>query len=215
VYDTPAEKKAKREKAEKIRQELLSGKRTWEDAVKESTDLTKTINGDLPSFTRHNGIIEELAAVGFTLQPKQFSEVVETPFGFHVLQLVRRDDMNRSLEESKQEIKRWLRREPYVSAIHEAAAKYPSTGIQAPQTPTRPSYLPEVLHTSQPSTRPTLAMPTTRPSTRPAPLRPTTRIGTRPASMRPATRPGQTGAAPLAPARPAVAPSGGQTPSSR
>jgi parvulin-like peptidyl-prolyl isomerase len=192
-YDTPAEKKAKREKAERIRQELLSGKRTWEDAVKESTDDTKAINGNIGSFWRHDGIMEDLAAVLFPMEMHKLSEVVETPLGFHILELIRYDVNTRSFEQSKADIKTWLQREPYIQAIREAKMKYPAVGVQAPMTPTRPPWMPEVpvLRTQS---RPAMPPIATRPSTRPvrpppkiAPIPP--RTGTQPAPLHPMTRP--------------------------
>lgn len=215
VYDTPAEKTAKRAKAAKLQEDLVSGKVKWEDGIKQSTHSSKRINGNLPSFTRHEGMTAEIATAAFKLELQQFSAVLETPFGFHILQLIRRDPSDRSFEESKAEMKQWLRAEPYIKAIHESMEKYPVTGIQAPETPTRPSYLPEIIRLSTPPVPP---LPTSRPTTRPAPLRPTSRPGvappglrpqsprpaTRPVPARPTTRPGMTRPQPMRPTVPAT-----------
>jgi len=194
MYDPPEQKKAKREKAEKIREDLVSGKRTWEDALQESTDSTKTINGDLPGFTRHELLMEDLAAVLYPMELNKVGPVVETPFGYHIVTLFRRDPGTRSFEESKADIKKWLRREPYIAAIHEAMQKYPVVGVQPPVEPVRPAYMRPAL----PSTRDPQNRPATRPGTQLHPM-------TRPGPMQPGIRqsaPMRPGAGPAT--RPAV-----------
>lgn len=183
-YDTPEEKKAKREKAEKLREALISGKLTWAEALKESTCPTRRNNGNLGYFTRHHRMMEGLAEAAFKQEPGKIGEVVETFLGFHILEVTKRHAGGRQFEDSKSDVRLWLEREPYLNAIMEMSRKYPAIGIQPPHEPpprpitTRPSRL------SKPTARPAATRPAgravPRPGTRPAGPPPRPRAATAP-----------------------------------
>ena len=195
VFETPEQKRAKREKAEKLREDLVSGKVKWEDAVKESADYsTRMKNGDLGTFARHDTIMDELAAAAFRQKPKEIGEVIETPFGYHILEVLSRTPGTRSFEESKAEIRKWLTHEGYVAAIHEARVKYPVVGVEPPLPPTRPPWLPAT------ATRP--SGPThNQPTPRMMPRRPgATRPALAPPTAHPTQKSSSNGPVPPAPA---------------
>lgn len=86
-------------KAREILDKLNAGAK-WEDLVSESTDTaTKDKGGDLGWFGR--GVMtpafEEAA---FSLQPGQRSGVVQSPFGYHVIEVLERDP-NRTIDEAR------------------------------------------------------------------------------------------------------------------
>ena len=85
-----AEKSASRAKIESIRERILNGEDFGTLAFLYSQDPgSAKKNGEL-GFMERNQLVKEFAAVAFTIQPGQVSEVVETEFGFHILQLVER-----------------------------------------------------------------------------------------------------------------------------
>jgi peptidyl-prolyl cis-trans isomerase C len=70
---------------EKARQELLE-KAFGDFARKESEcPATKDMGGDLQWFPRGGSMVEPFAKAAFTLQPFQISDVVQTPFGYHLI----------------------------------------------------------------------------------------------------------------------------------
>ena len=85
------EKKVVKDKLTGYKQEILSGKRSFESiAVLYSQDPgTATKSGELGFFGRGD-MQPSFEAAAFKLKPGEISEVIETPFGFHILQLIER-----------------------------------------------------------------------------------------------------------------------------
>ncbi len=80
-----AEKEALKEKAQKILDRVKNNEDFAELAKKESEDTgTKEKGGDLGLFTR-GMMVEEFSKAAFALKPGEVSQVVESPFGFHVI----------------------------------------------------------------------------------------------------------------------------------
>ena len=91
----------------------LSKGETFEDLAKEFTDdpSGKDNGGDLGWFGwgKMVGPFQETA---FKLQPGEVSDVVETPFGFHIIKLEAKRDVKRgSFEDEKQALKQQARKE--------------------------------------------------------------------------------------------------------
>lgn len=84
---TKEEKEAAREKAADLRLEALSGE-DFAKLAKEASDCPtgKRAGGDLGFFPRHGKMVEPFAAAAFTLKKGGISPVVETKFGYHVIQ---------------------------------------------------------------------------------------------------------------------------------
>lgn len=137
-FETAQERKAKREKAEQIRRDLVSGKRTWAEAVRESDCGTRTVGGELGTFTRHFKLMEALTAQVFKLDVQKISDVIETPLGYHIVEVTRRIPGTRTFEDAKREMKLWVEQEQYIKAIDEVRKKYPVIGVQAPLPPPAP-----------------------------------------------------------------------------
>jgi peptidyl-prolyl cis-trans isomerase SurA len=85
------EKKAVKDKLNSYKQEIMSGKSSFEaKAVLYSQDPgTATKGGELGFFGRGD-MQPSFEAAAFKLKPGEISEVIETPFGFHILQLIER-----------------------------------------------------------------------------------------------------------------------------
>lgn len=206
--DPPAVREAKRSRLAKMREDILAGKRTWDQCLAESD--FKNPSGGLGSFTRHGMIHEMIAKAAFALDVGQFSDIIQTPLGYHLLHVTARTPGNRPFEERK--IQRNMRvhmsSAPYQQAIIESFLKYPVVGVQLPR---KPSTLGTAINQSVPSfadlerilsTRPAATRPATRPAgatlrgaasqpVRPAVMpRPPVRTTTLPA-IKPAARPAE------------------------
>ncbi len=88
-----AEKEKIKQKLIGIRNEILQNKLTFAGAAnKYSQDPANEggAGGDLDYFTLDSGFIEEFANAAFKLKKGEVSEPVETPFGFHLIQVTDR-----------------------------------------------------------------------------------------------------------------------------
>ena len=197
-YATPEESAAERERLSKLREDIVAGRTTWADAVKQSDCPTKRYEGDLGFVPRHGGKPEPFAKLAFETPVGQISEVVETPVGYHILTVTQRNEGNLAFEKVAQEIRIFLERDIMRKADAESREANPLIGVRPPSIPPR-LFDP----TSQPATRP-VARAATRPATRPAP---------RPV----ATRPGQPGTQPRpsSTTRPVVRPTLQRRPATR
>lgn len=81
------QKKAAREKLENIRQEIISGKSEFAThAVLYSDDQGSAVNGGSLGIISRGELVPEFEAVAFKIEPGKVSEIVETKFGFHIIQ---------------------------------------------------------------------------------------------------------------------------------
>lgn len=85
------EKKRALDKITKIRQEIINGTVTFEEAAKKnSQDPGSAIKGGDLGFARRGIFVPEFEATVFSLEPNELSEIIETEFGFHIIQLLAR-----------------------------------------------------------------------------------------------------------------------------
>jgi peptidyl-prolyl cis-trans isomerase SurA len=87
--DPPAVVSKKREKAWAIHDLLVSGKKTFEELAEQFNDDRGAPDGDL-GWQRRWTIESGLAAKLWSLKKNEYSGAVQTPFGFHVLQVLDR-----------------------------------------------------------------------------------------------------------------------------
>lgn len=87
--DPPSTVTKKREKAWMIHDLLASGKKTFEELADQFNDDRGAVDGDL-GWQRRWTIEPSLAAKLWSLKKGEFSGAVQTPYGFHVLQLLDR-----------------------------------------------------------------------------------------------------------------------------
>ncbi|MCB0606163.1 MAG: peptidylprolyl isomerase [Lewinellaceae bacterium] len=84
------EKKAATEKLEMIREKILNGEATFEEmAQKFSDDGSARGGGDL-GWTRRGKFVPEFEAAAYKLEKDEISPVVESQFGFHIIQMLER-----------------------------------------------------------------------------------------------------------------------------
>ncbi len=108
------ERDAKRKQLEGILKLLNEGSDFEEVAKQHSEDLSKTKGGDLGWF-KPGEMVPAFEAAAFALQPGQISEIVESPFGFHIIRV------DEKKEESQQAIEEV--REGIVATLKEARAE--------------------------------------------------------------------------------------------
>lgn len=89
---TAAERAAAKEKLAALRVQIAAGKLDFATAAKKYSQCpTATGGGDLGYMLRKGGLMDEsFAKAAFALKPNELSAVVETDFGFHILQVTDR-----------------------------------------------------------------------------------------------------------------------------
>ncbi|HEY1192217.1 MAG TPA: peptidylprolyl isomerase [Gemmata sp.] len=89
---SPTDRAAAKEKLEAIRAEIASGKSDFAAAAKKHSHCPSgPAGGDIGYIARKGGIVDEVfAKAAFALKPGDLSAVVETDFGFHILQVTDR-----------------------------------------------------------------------------------------------------------------------------
>lgn len=92
---TTAEKEAIKKQLLDIKQQIATGKMTFAEAANkfsEDEGNKDKVGGDLGLFFRKGQFIETFAAAAFALNKGQISDVVETPFGYHLILVTEKKD---------------------------------------------------------------------------------------------------------------------------
>jgi peptidyl-prolyl cis-trans isomerase SurA len=109
-----------RDEAEAIRQRILAGEISFADAARKYSQDGGTADdgGDLDWFTRYV-LDEAFTAYAFALEPGEISEVVQTPLGLHIIQVLgeREAEIDDFAEE---EIRAFIRQELTTRAREKA-----------------------------------------------------------------------------------------------
>ncbi|GAB4342770.1 MAG: peptidylprolyl isomerase [Calditrichia bacterium] len=89
---TPSEQSVKNalDKITKIKEELENGADFAELAKKYSEDPGSASRGGDLGFATRGTFVKEFEEVAFALEPNQISDIVQTQFGFHIIQLLER-----------------------------------------------------------------------------------------------------------------------------
>lgn len=83
-----ASKKEARERLEELRQRVLSGSKVSTLAILYSEDPGSSKNGGKYEGIKRGQFVKEFEAVAFALKPGEISEVFETEYGFHFVELI-------------------------------------------------------------------------------------------------------------------------------
>lgn len=84
------EKKNVKDKLEKIRERILKGEDFATLAVLYSEDPGSAKTGGELGFLDRNDLVPEFSVVAFSLKGSEVSKVIESPFGFHIVQMIER-----------------------------------------------------------------------------------------------------------------------------
>ncbi len=85
-----AEKEEAREKINNLRERIIKGEEFSTLAILYSEDEGSAKNGGELGFMGRAELVPEFSIVAFKLKTKAVSEIVETEFGFHIIQLIER-----------------------------------------------------------------------------------------------------------------------------
>lgn len=86
-----AEKERLRNRLREFREMILSGEKTFNTlAVLYSEDLASASRGGEMDYTPRTRLVPEFAEAAFNLKPGKISKIVETEYGFHIIQLIDR-----------------------------------------------------------------------------------------------------------------------------
>lgn len=116
---TADEKKAAREKAEKLRKELAGGADFAALAKGNSTCPSSQQGGDLGYFGKGQ-MVPAFEKAAFALKPGEISDVVETQFGFHIIKLTDKKAAEKvDFKEAQPRIEEFLKNQKVGSAVND------------------------------------------------------------------------------------------------
>jgi peptidyl-prolyl cis-trans isomerase D len=119
-----AAKAAARKKIDDVAAKLKAGADFAELATKYSEDEGSAKKGGDLGFFGEGRMVKPFEEAAFALAPGKVSDVVETPFGFHIIKVEEvHEERTKPLEEVKDEIASTLRHQEASDAAHEAADK--------------------------------------------------------------------------------------------
>jgi peptidyl-prolyl cis-trans isomerase C len=114
---TAEEKKAAREKAEKLRKELAGGADFAALAKGNSTCPSSQQGGDLGYFGKGQ-MVPAFEKAAFALKPGEISDVVETQFGYHIIKLTEKKAAEKvEFKEARPRIEEYLQNQKIVAAV--------------------------------------------------------------------------------------------------
>lgn len=87
---SPEEKRVAREKIEQLKLRIEKGEDFGTLAILYSEDPGSAKNGGELGFFGRGAMVPEFEAVAYKLKGKEVSEIVESPYGFHIIQLIER-----------------------------------------------------------------------------------------------------------------------------
>jgi peptidyl-prolyl cis-trans isomerase SurA len=88
---TEVQEQLARDLAVEVRDKIKSGRNFCSMAALYSCDdATKQDCGELPEFGRNDGYAKEFVAAAFKLQEGEMSDIVETEFGYHLIEMMKR-----------------------------------------------------------------------------------------------------------------------------
>lgn len=148
---TPDQLKVKRQKAEQIRDRARAGEDFAKLVTEASEDRAMAETKGIYTFGRADRFSEEFKAASFSLEVGKISDVVPTPFGFHVIKLLERIPAQKiEFDKAAKELKEFLTQQKVQqgmpgyfdklrkdAAIEILDAKYRATPVRTTD-PTRP-----------------------------------------------------------------------------
>jgi len=117
--DTEAVKKAKKEKIEGLRKQLLGGANFAELARKNSDCPSKEVGGDL-SFIKKGQTVKIFEDAAFSQKANEIGPVIKTEYGYHIIQVLdRKPGRKVTLEQAKAKIAAYLEQQKKIQMFNE------------------------------------------------------------------------------------------------
>ena len=131
----PEEKAAAKKKAEDLLAKLKAAPGSFAQLAKaNSTDSSAAQGGDLGFFPR-GAMVPEFEAAAFALKPHEISSVVESKFGYHIIQLTdMRGGKAKSFDEARADIVNELQKQAGVKSLAESTDQFSDLVFQQPLT---------------------------------------------------------------------------------
>lgn len=121
------EKKAAREKADKLRKELAGGADFAALAKANSTCPSNQQGGDLGFFGKGQ-MVASFEEAAFSLKPGEISDVVETQFGYHIIKVMEKKAAEKvDFKEARPRIEDYLKNQKVGAAVNEYLAEVRKT----------------------------------------------------------------------------------------
>jgi len=116
--------KLKRQQAEKVRERALAGEDFAKLVNENSEDRGLAETKGIYTFGRNDRFSEEFKSASFSLQPGKISDVVATPFGYHVIKLLERLPAQKiEFEKASKDLKEFLTQQQMQRTMPEYFAK--------------------------------------------------------------------------------------------
>jgi len=131
----PEQKAAAKKKAEDLLAKVKAAPTSFARLAKEnSTDGSAEQGGDLGFFAR-GAMVPEFEAAVFALKPREISPVVESKFGYHIIQLTDvRGGKVKSFDEARAEIVSELQKQAGAKSLAESTDQFNDLVFQQPVT---------------------------------------------------------------------------------
>jgi peptidyl-prolyl cis-trans isomerase D len=121
-YATPEQRAEAKKQAEELRRRAVKGERFTDLARKYSGDQITARNGGDIGFLRKGTMPDSFDAALFSMKPGEISEVVETPYGFHVIEALEVREGDVPIDVAKRELAEGLYRADWLESRAEEAA---------------------------------------------------------------------------------------------
>jgi len=124
--ETKAEKKAK---LAEIRQSILDGTVTFEDAATENSDCPSSAQGGSLGTFGKGRMVPEFEVAAFTQEPGEIGEIIETQFGYHIIKVAAHNTEGMmDFEDSKEQLINYLTNQKkqqamldYIASLRDSA----------------------------------------------------------------------------------------------
>ena len=129
LAEDDAAKERRRPEAEQVRTRVTADGEEFEAVAREVSEAGTSAEGGLLGPLKKGELSEQLEQLAFSLPPGEVSEVIETPYGFHLCVVVSRTESRiPPLDEVGEQLRRWLedrkyfeQRDAYVTKLRSEA----------------------------------------------------------------------------------------------
>lgn len=130
----PKEEAAKiKARAEDLLKQIKAGADFGELAKKYSEDTASAVNGGAMDWITRGQTVANFEKTAFSLKPKEISPVIETEYGFHIVQLLEKEDARvKPFEEVKNELATEARKQAVIDKLQNTVEQARDAVAKAP-----------------------------------------------------------------------------------